>query len=138
MAVVLAPRVRRERETERVQVDRARGRVEKVREEETGTLPTAERVDEMVRAALTPHIGAVLEVRTHYQRGAKGETVTARLCAVCGHGALLLTERGGMPVWVSYRDLYAEHATVLNPDAARGEVQSAVGRLRRGAPKGDR
>ena len=134
---VLAERIRRERERELAQVQRARGQVEAEREAEAAVLPDAERVDEVVRAALAPHIGVVLEVRTHYQRGAKGETVTARLSAACGHGVLLRTDRSGMPVWVSYRDLYASHASVLDPPSARDSVQRAVGRLRRGAPRGD-
>ena len=135
MFAVLATRVRRERETERVQVERARGRVEKVREEETGTLPTAERVDEMVRAALAPHIGAVLEVRVG--RGARSETVTARLTALYRCGALGQTAHG-MPVWLPYRDLYCSHAVVLEPAAVRDAVGRAIARLRAGAPRGDR
>ena len=130
----MAAALRRNREAEQAQVQRARRRVDEERVAAAAVLPTAELVDATVRTALTPHLGDVLEVRTRYQRGAKGETVTARLSAACGHGVLLRTERGGTPVWVSYRDLYAGHATVLAPANARDATGRAVGRLRRGAP----
>ncbi len=132
MAVVLAPRVRREREREMAQVERARRKVEEQREDEATALPTAERVAEMVRAALAPHLRNAVDVRLR-RTAAHGETVTATLIAVYGHGVLLRTERG-MPVWVSYRDLFCDHAAVLAPVHVHGSVQRAVSRLRSAAP----
>ena len=132
---MLAARVQREREREVAQVERARGRVEKVREEETGTLPTAERVDQEVRGAMAGHLGEVLTVRVG--RGARSETVTARLVALHRCGALSRTEHG-MPLWLPYRDLYCAHAVVLEPAGVRDATGRAVSRLRAGAPRGDR
>ena len=131
---VLATRIRRDREREVAQVERARGRVADVREAEAAVLPTAERVDETVRAALAGHLGRDLTVRLG--RGARGETVEFRMAALHQAGALGRTERG-LPVWVSYRDLYCAHAAILAPSHARDAATRAVARLRRGAPKGD-
>lgn len=132
---VLATRLRREREREATQVERARMRVTEQREAEAAVLPDAERVDEVVRAALAGHLSGDLTIRLG--RGARGETVTARIGALHRCGALSRTEHG-MPVWVGYRDLYCAHAVVLEPAAVRDAVGRAIARLRAGAPRGDR
>ena len=113
MAVLVA-RVHREREREAAQVERARMRVAERREAEAAVLPTGERVDEMVRGALAGYLGRDLTVRLG--RGARSETVTARLGALYRYGALGRTEHG-MPLWLPYRDLYCAHAVVLEPAA---------------------
>lgn len=133
----MAATVRRFQAVEQAQVQRARRRVLEQKENEAVALPTAERVDAAVRAALAPHLGIVLEVRLRYQRAAKEETVKARLVSVCQSGALCRTEQG-CPVWLGYRDLYATHTTVLDPPTARDAVRTAVSVLRRGAPREDR
>ena len=135
MAVVLAPRVRSEREREMAQVERARRKVEEQREDEATALPTGERVAQVVRGALAGHLGEVLTVR--FGRGARIETVDFRLVSFYRAGALGRTERG-CPRWVSYRDLYCSHATVLDPPPVRDAVGRAIARLRTGAPRGDR
>lgn len=130
MAAVL----RRYAAAEAAQVERARERVVAEREAAVATAPTAERVDAAVRGALAGRLGQTLVVRVG--RGARGESAEVRLVALHRAGALCRTERGG-PVWLSYRDLYAAHATVLAPVHIHGAVQRAVARLRRGAPRGD-
>ena len=134
MSAVLTTRMQRERETERVQVERARGRMETEREEVAAVLPDAERVDAVVRAVLAGHIGQVLTLRVG--RGARSETKEVRLVTLHRAGALGRTGRG-LPVWLSYRDLYCAHAVVLEPAGVRDAIGRAVARLRRGAPRGD-
>ncbi len=134
MAAVLATRVQRDREREQAQVERARRRVAGLREVEVAVVPTAERVDQEVRGAMAGHLGEVLTVRVG--RGARSETVTARITALYRCGALGQTEHG-MPLWLPYRDLYCAYAVVLEPAGVRDAVQRAAGRLRRGAPRGD-
>ena len=130
MAAVL----RRYQAAEAAQVERARRRVEAERDAEAAVTPTAERVDQAVRGAMAGHLGRALTVRLG--RSGRGETVTAQLTGLYQYGALGRTGRG-MPVWLPYRDLYISHAVVLEPAGARGSVQRAVTRLRRGAPRGD-
>ena len=130
MAVLVA-RVHREREREAAQVERARMRVAEVRDAEATVLPTAESVAQVVRGALAGHLGMILTVRIGSP--SRGQTVEIRLVTLCRAGVLCRTERG-CPVWLSYRDLYAAHATVLAPVHVHGAVQRAVARLRRAAP----
>ena len=132
---VLATRLRRERERETAQVERARKRVAERREVEESGLPTAARVNEEVRGALAPHLGAVGTVRLG--RGARSETKEVRLVTLCQAGALGRTQKG-CPVWLAYHDLYCGCVTVLDPPSARDAVGRAVSRLRAGAPRGDR
>ena len=137
MAVVLAPRVRSEREREMAQVERARRKVEEQREDEATAFafPTADRVAQAVRGALAGCLGDVLTVRVG--QGARSETKEVRLVTLCRAGALGQTQRG-CPVWLAYHDLYCGHATVLDPPPVRDAVQRAVSLLRAGAPRGDR
>lgn len=137
MAVVLAPRVRSEREREMAQVERARRKVEEQREDEATAFafPTADRVAQAVRGALAGCLGEVLTVRVG--RGARSETVEFRLVALHRAGALGQTQRG-CPVWLAYHDLYCSHATILDPPGARDAMGRAVGQIKIAAPKGER
>ena len=133
MAVVLAPRIQRERKM--VQVERARRRVLEQKEDEATAIPTADRVAQAVRGALAEHLSEVLTVRVG--QGVRSETKEVRLVTLCRAGALGQTQRG-CPVWLAYHDLYCGCVTVLDPPSARDAVGRAVSRLRAGAPRGDR
>ena len=134
---VLATRVRREREREAAQVERARGRVAAGRDAAAAVLPTGERVRAMMRAALAPHIGQVLTVRVGGS-GRGSETMEIRLLALHETGALCRHRKGGWGCWLAYHDLYAGYTAILAPSNARDAMGRAVARLRRGAPRGDR
>ena len=127
MAVATArmPRARRRVVT----VDEVRRQVAEEREAAAAIVPTAARVEQAMRAVLAPYLSEVLTLR--FGGGARGESMEVRLGALYGAGALL----SGRARWVSYRDIYTDHAAILAPAAARDAMLRAVGRLRRGAPR---